>query len=110
MTAPPDAVGRGGRPAPRALSSWQRRDPRARFEETTMTNTASLSATQRTILTTACERRGGRVQPLTAGLKGGAVQIVLKSLLAKRLIAEVPAKGNDLVWRTSDESVSLSLT
>lgn len=74
-----------------------------------MTNTVSLSDTQRQILTTACERRGGRVLPLTAGLKGGAVQIVLKSLLAKGLIAEVPAKHKDSVWRTSDEDAPLTL-
>ena len=74
-----------------------------------MTATNKLSDTQRTILTTACERRGGRVLPLTAGLKGGAVPIVLKSLLSKGLIAEAPARGKNPVWRTSDEGVRLTL-
>ena len=74
-----------------------------------MTNTTQLSDTQRHILTTAYARRGGRVLPLAAGLKGGAVQIVLKSLLAKGLIAEVPARAKDPVWRTNDEGGPLTL-
>ena len=40
-----------------------------------------------------CERRGGWVLPLTVDFKG-AVQIVLKSLLAKAMVEEVPAMGN----------------
>ena len=74
-----------------------------------MTNTIQLSETQRQILTAACERRGGCVLPLTADLKGGAVPIVLKSLLSKGLIAEAPAKGSEPVWRTSDKCVPLVL-
>ena len=74
-----------------------------------MTNITQLSDTQRTVLTTACEGRGGRVLPLTAGLKGGAVPIVLKSLLGKGLVAEVPARGKDPVWRTTDEGAPLTL-
>src|SRR4051812_12520771 len=67
---PPTHGVQSGRPAPRALASWKRRDPRAHHEEIQMT-TVQLSDTQRQILMSACERRGRWVLPLIVDLKGG---------------------------------------
>src|SRR4051812_46006769 len=71
--------------------------------------TVQLSDTQRQILITGCARRGGWVLPLTVDLKGGAVQIVLKSLLGKGLVEEVPASSKQPVWRTTDDGAPLAL-
>src|SRR4051812_854271 len=72
-------------------------------------STVQLSDTQRQILTSAWHRRGRRALPLTVDLKGGAVQVVLKSLLAKGLVEEVLAKGKQPAWRTTDAGVPLAL-
>lgn len=58
-----------------------------------------LSATQRLILTTACQRQDRSVFPITAKIKGGAVGNVAKSLLKRGLLEEVPATDEDNVWR-----------
>ncbi len=71
--------------------------------------TIQISDAQRTILTTACERKGGLVLPVTRNLKGGAIKTVIASLLTKGLIEEVSAKVKQEVWRTSDDSVRLTI-
>src|SRR5215207_944086 len=80
---------------------------RASHKETAMT--AELSAAQRQILTTASERKGGLVLPVTSNLKGGALKKVLTALLMRGAIEEVPADGEQEVWRTNDEGVDLTL-
>jgi hypothetical protein len=68
-----------------------------------------LSNTQRQILATAAQREGGLVLPVTSKLKGGALNKVLSALLTRGAIEEVPADGEQEVWRTNDEGVALSL-
>jgi hypothetical protein len=58
-----------------------------------------LSDAQAVILSTACAREDGRVFPVTASLKGGAVGNVCKSLLKRGLIEEVAATDLNTVWR-----------
>ncbi len=62
-----------------------------------------LSDTQLVILSTACGRADRAVFPITASLKGGALNKVLQSLLAKRFIAETAAEAGTTVWRDEDE-------
>jgi hypothetical protein len=57
-----------------------------------------LSDTALVILSTACQRDGARALPLTANLKGGAVNIVLGSLHKRGLIEAIPATEGDEVW------------
>ena len=71
--------------------------------------TAELSAAQRQILITACERKGGLVLPINANLKGGALKKVLTALLTRGAIEEVLAAPKQDVWRTDDEGVTLAL-
>jgi hypothetical protein len=71
--------------------------------------TSKLSAAQRAILTTACERKSGLVLPLTVPLKGGALNKVLESLIAKGLVDEAPAFGKQEVWRTRADGTPLIL-
>ena len=52
---------------------------------------APLSDSQLVVLSTACQREEHSVYPLSAKLPGAAAAKVLNSLLAKRLITEVPA-------------------
>jgi hypothetical protein len=68
-------------------------------QEQPMTN---LSDTQVVSLATACQRDGRHVLPLPASLKGGAAQKVLRSLLAKGLVEEVPAAPGTPIWREVD--------
>jgi hypothetical protein len=68
-----------------------------------------LSDAQAVILSTACARDSALVFPVTASLKGGAVGNVCKSLLARGLIAEVPASDNATVWRHDEERGPLTL-
>ena len=70
--------------------------------------TTELSETQRQILTTASERKSGLVLPVTSKLKGGALKKVLSALLTRGAIEEVPADGEQEVWRTNDEGVALT--
>jgi hypothetical protein len=65
--------------------------------------TMRLSDSQRAILSAACRRDDGAVFPILASLKGGALNKVLQSLIAKGLIEEVPAGVGDTVWRDEDE-------
>ena len=68
-----------------------------------------LSDSQTTILSTACARQDRMIFPVTARLKGGAVGNVLKSLLAKGLIEEIPATDDMTVWRFGDNDTPLTL-
>ena len=47
--------------------------------------------------------------PLTTALRGGAVAIVLRSLLKRGLVAEVRLTAQDNVWRTSEVGEALTL-
>jgi transposase len=70
---------------------------------------AKLSDTQLVILAAACERDDRGVYPLTAKVSGGALEKVLKSLLAKGLIEEVPAGLGDTVWRSGEDGSRYTL-
>ena len=70
---------------------------------------SGLSETQRQILTIAAQRKGGLVVPVTSKLKGGALKKVLSALLSRGAIEEVPANGEQEVWRTNDDGVALTL-
>ena len=62
-----------------------------------------LSESQLTVLSDACKRDNRCVFPVTRKLKGNAAGNVLKSLLAKGLLEEVPGQADDTVWRQTDE-------
>ena len=66
----------------------------------------ALTDTQHRILTTACERQGGLVLPLSVPLKGGAVRMTLTGLLKRGLVEEVPAKPEQEVWCTTDDGTA----
>lgn len=68
-----------------------------------------LSDTQAVILTAACAREGGLVLPVTANLKGGAVNMVLASLIKKELVEEVRAEPGAPIWREDDAGTPLTL-
>jgi Protein of unknown function (DUF3489) len=68
-----------------------------------------LSPTQTTILNTACLREDRLIFPVVAKLKGGAVGNMLRSLLAKGLIEEIPATDDMTVWRHSDSETPVTL-
>jgi DNA-binding MarR family transcriptional regulator len=61
-----------------------------------------LSDSQLVILSTASQRPDGCVFPITLKLKGNAIGNVLKSLLAKGLLEEVPGRADDTLWRYDD--------
>ena len=62
-----------------------------------------LSESQLTVLSDACKRDNRSVFPVTRKLKGNAAGNVLKSLLAKGLLEEVPGQADDTFWRQTDE-------
>ena len=64
-----------------------------------MTN---LTDTQLVILTAACQRLDQLALPLSAHLKGGAADKVVRALLAKGLLEEVTAERDVPVWREAD--------
>lgn len=68
-----------------------------------------LSDTQAVILSAACAREGGFLLPITAALKGGAVKMVLTSLIKKELAEEIPAEPGAPVWREDEDGTPLSL-
>jgi hypothetical protein len=72
-------------------------------------STIELSETQRQILTTACERKGGYVLPADTTVKGGALNKVLGSMLTRGLVQEVPASGKQQVSRTAEDGTALTL-
>ena len=61
-----------------------------------------LSDTQLVILSAACQREGAHILPITANLKGGAVNMVLRSLHSRGLIEAVSAEAGDEVWSEED--------
>ncbi|CAA7618971.1 conserved hypothetical protein [Candidatus Terasakiella magnetica] len=71
--------------------------------------TIQLSDTQSVILAAACAREGGLVLPITASLKGAAVDMVLTSLIKKELAEEIPAEPGAPVWREAEDGTSLTL-
>lgn len=68
-----------------------------------------LSDTQAVILSAACAREGGLLLPVTASLKGGAVNMVLNSLIKKELAEEIPAELGAPVWREGEDGTPLTL-
>jgi len=68
-----------------------------------------LSDTQAVILSAACARDDGLVFPVATKLKGGAVGNVLKSLLKRGLIEEIPADDRNTVWRHDEETGAITL-
>ncbi len=71
--------------------------------------TIELTDAQHSLLIPACARDDRNIFPVTAMLKGGAVGNVLKSLLRRRLVEEVPALDTGTVWRCDDEGEPLTL-
>lgn len=71
--------------------------------------TPKLSDSQLVVLSTACQRPGAFVFPVTLKLKGNAIGNVLKSLLAKGLLEEIPGRADDTIWRYDDEGAPLTL-
>ena len=69
----------------------------------------SLSDTQAVILSTACAREGGFLLPVTAALKGGAVNMVLNSLIKKELVEEILSEPGTPVWREDEDGTPLTL-
>lgn len=69
----------------------------------------SLSDTQAVILSAACAREGGCLLPVTASLKGGAVNMVLNSLIKKELAEEIPAEPGAPIWREDEDGTPLTL-
>ena len=70
---------------------------------------AKLTDSQLVVLNAACGRDDRSVYPLTLKLNVAAAAKVLKSLLTKGLIEEVPAKHQDEVWREDKEGQRLTL-
>jgi hypothetical protein len=68
-----------------------------------------LSDTQAVILSAACAREGGFLLPVTASLKGGAVNMVLTSLIKKELAEEIAAEPGAPVWREDEDGNPLTL-
>ena len=68
-----------------------------------------LSDSQLVVLTAACQRDDRCVFPVTSRLKGNAAGNVLKSLLKKKLVDEVPAQGDDTVWRHDEQQGGMTL-
>src|SRR4051812_32757461 len=68
-----------------------------------------LSDTQLTIISAACQRDDRSVFPITAKVTGGALDKVLKSLLAKGFLEEIEHTGSDPAWRTCEDGVRISL-
>jgi hypothetical protein len=62
-----------------------------------------LSDSQLVVLSAACQRDDRCAFPVTRKLKGNAAGNVLKSLLAKGLLEEVPGRADDTVWRHTDD-------
>jgi hypothetical protein len=71
--------------------------------------TTDLTGAQRSLLAPACARHEQNIFPVVAKLKGGAVGNVLKSLLKRQLVEEVPANDADTVWRCGDDGKPLTL-
>ena len=68
-----------------------------------------LTEAQSAVLEPATQRDDLCIFPVTAGLKGGAVGNVAKSLLKRGLIEEMPASDDHSVWRMNEDGVALTL-
>lgn len=68
-----------------------------------------LSDTQAVILSAACARDSGSLLPIAAALKGGAVKMVLTSLIKKELAEEIPAEPGHPIWREDEDGNPLTL-
>ena len=68
-----------------------------------------LSDAQLVVLSTASQRPNRHVYPVTLKAKGQAVGNVLKSLLAKGLLEEIPGRADDTLWRHDDDGNPLTL-
>jgi len=68
-----------------------------------------LSDSQAVVLGAACQRADRSVYPLTTKLPGAAASKVLTSLLNKKLIEEVRARREDIVWREDRKKGRLTL-
>jgi hypothetical protein len=71
--------------------------------------TPKLSDSQLVVLSTACQREDACVFPVTLKLRGNAIGNVLKSLLTKGLLKEIPGRADDTIWRYDDEGAPLTL-
>jgi len=71
--------------------------------------TPKLSDSQLVVLSTACQRPDAFVFPVTLKLKGNAIGNVLKSLLTRGLLEEIPGRADDTIWRYDDEGAPLTL-
>jgi hypothetical protein len=87
----------------------QARNVRAANSEGTTMATIQLSDTQSVILSAACARDSGLVLPITASLKGGAVDVVLTSMIKKGLIEAIPVEAGAPVWREDEDGTPLTL-
>jgi hypothetical protein len=65
------------------------------------TTKITITDIQRTVLEAAAAREGGYVWPLpeALGLKKGSAVLVVKALIAKRLVKERRARADEPVWR-----------
>jgi hypothetical protein len=71
--------------------------------------TTTISDTQRAILTAACATDDWLVRPEHVKLKGGAVGVVLTSMLKRGLVEEVAASEGDHAWWRSEADGPLAL-
>jgi hypothetical protein len=68
-----------------------------------------FSDSQLVVLSTACQRPDANVFPITLKLKGNAINNVLKSLVAKGLLEEIPGRADETIWRYDDDGAPLTL-
>lgn len=68
-----------------------------------------LSDTQTAILAAAIARDDRMIFPVNLPLKGGAVGNVLKSLLKRGLVQEMPTSDSGVVWRCGEDGQPLTL-
>ena len=71
--------------------------------------TIQLSDTQSVILSAACAREGGLVLPITTSLKGGAIDMVLTSMIKKGLIEAIPVESGAPIWREDEDGTPVTL-
>ena len=72
-------------------------------------STIQLSDTQAVILSAACARECGLVLPITASLKGAAVDMVLTSMIKKGLIEAIPVESGAPIWREDEDGTPVTL-
>ena len=68
-----------------------------------------LSDGQLVVLSAATQREDGIVFPITQKMKGNAVGNILKSLLARGYLEEIPGRADDRMWRFADDGSPLTL-